>query len=528
MNTWPKYPVIYEINTWVWLGELSRKYGKSVDLATVPEQEWDAIASHGFDAVWFMGVWERSPAGIEISMRNQGLARGFPASPSRLHGGGQRRLAVLRAPLRRRRAPRRAEGARRRATHAPRARAAADPRFRAQSRGAGPSVGRRASRVLRSGERGRCPERSGVVRRGGRNGVRPRPGSLLPGVARRAPAQRLPAGAPAGGDRDDRRRSPRQCDGIRCDMAMLMLNDDLRAHLGGARRSQAGRRLLDDGDPGDQGEAAGVQVHRRGLLGPGVGTAAAGLRLLLRQEALRPDGARATPRACASTCWPIVPTRTGWSGSSRTTTSPGPPPRFPAGKARAAAVAILTLPGAKLLHEGQFEGRKVRLPVFLGRRPAEPVDQDLVGVLRAPAEGDRPRRLPERRMASLRAERLARQPELPEHPGLVLGQGRRALPRRRQFRGQAPPRRASTCRGMSCRGRQWRLDDALSGESYDRSGDEMRDAGLYVDLGPWQCHVFQVSASGTMFGTAPGGRAVPAGNDQARKQRMPKQGGVPV
>ena len=51
---------------------------------------------------------------------------------------------------------------------------------------------------------------------------------------------------------------------------------------------------------------------------------------------------------------------------------------FPDGKGRAAAVATLTLTGAKLLHEGQFEGRKVRLPVFLGRRPAEPVDQDLV------------------------------------------------------------------------------------------------------------------------------------------------------
>ena len=26
MNPWPKHPVIYEINTWVWLGELSQKY----------------------------------------------------------------------------------------------------------------------------------------------------------------------------------------------------------------------------------------------------------------------------------------------------------------------------------------------------------------------------------------------------------------------------------------------------------------------------------------------------------------------
>ncbi len=77
MRTWPKHPVIYEINTWVWLGELGRKYGKSIDLATVPEQEWDAIAGHGFDAVWFMGVWERSPAGIGISMQNAGLIEDF-------------------------------------------------------------------------------------------------------------------------------------------------------------------------------------------------------------------------------------------------------------------------------------------------------------------------------------------------------------------------------------------------------------------------------------------------------------------
>jgi hypothetical protein len=58
--SWPKHPVIYEINAWVWLSELSRKNQRTVNLATVPEQEWDALASYGFDAVWFMGVWERS------------------------------------------------------------------------------------------------------------------------------------------------------------------------------------------------------------------------------------------------------------------------------------------------------------------------------------------------------------------------------------------------------------------------------------------------------------------------------------
>ena len=77
MNAWPKYPVIYEINTWVWLGELSGKNQRPVNLASVPEQEWDAIAARGFDAVWLMGVWERSPAGICISMRNPGLLEDF-------------------------------------------------------------------------------------------------------------------------------------------------------------------------------------------------------------------------------------------------------------------------------------------------------------------------------------------------------------------------------------------------------------------------------------------------------------------
>jgi hypothetical protein len=42
--------------------------------------------------------------------------------------------------------------------------------------------------------------------------------------------------------------------------------------------------------------------------------------------------------------------------------------------------------------------------------------------------------------------------------------------------------------------RTWRLDDELSGDSYDRVGEELMAIGLYVDLRPWQCHLFQVRA----------------------------------
>ncbi len=44
---------------------------------------------------------------------------------------------------------------------------------------------------------------------------------------------------------------------------------------------------------------------------------------------------------------------------------------------RAAAVVVATLPGAVLWYEGQFDGRRVRPPVFLARRPQEPVDAAL-------------------------------------------------------------------------------------------------------------------------------------------------------
>ena len=77
MNPWPKHPVIYEINTWVWLNELSRKYEKPVTLAAVPSAEWDSLSSLGADAVWFMGVWERSPAGTAIANQNKGLLEDF-------------------------------------------------------------------------------------------------------------------------------------------------------------------------------------------------------------------------------------------------------------------------------------------------------------------------------------------------------------------------------------------------------------------------------------------------------------------
>jgi hypothetical protein len=77
MTTLPNHPVLYEINTWAWLNELSRQAGRPVTLGSVPNETWDALSAWGFDAVWLMGVWERSPAGIQIAMQNEGLVAEF-------------------------------------------------------------------------------------------------------------------------------------------------------------------------------------------------------------------------------------------------------------------------------------------------------------------------------------------------------------------------------------------------------------------------------------------------------------------
>ena len=50
---------IYELNTAVWLA------GRRLD--EVPAADWDALAALPVDAVWLMGVWERSPAGLAIA-----------------------------------------------------------------------------------------------------------------------------------------------------------------------------------------------------------------------------------------------------------------------------------------------------------------------------------------------------------------------------------------------------------------------------------------------------------------------------
>jgi Alpha amylase, catalytic domain len=71
------HPHLYEINTWVWLRELSRKMNRTIRLGNVPDREWDELQARGFDAIWLMGLWERSPLGRQIARQHPDLQKEY-------------------------------------------------------------------------------------------------------------------------------------------------------------------------------------------------------------------------------------------------------------------------------------------------------------------------------------------------------------------------------------------------------------------------------------------------------------------
>jgi hypothetical protein len=71
------HPHLYEISAWPWLDRLSRRGDHLVTLANVPDEEWERIAAAGFDIVYLMGVWKRSAVGRLMARTDPELLREY-------------------------------------------------------------------------------------------------------------------------------------------------------------------------------------------------------------------------------------------------------------------------------------------------------------------------------------------------------------------------------------------------------------------------------------------------------------------
>ncbi len=64
---WMPHVVMIAKNAFVWMDQLSKKYGCSVNsLKDIPDEELDILARRGFSALWLIGLWERSKASKRI------------------------------------------------------------------------------------------------------------------------------------------------------------------------------------------------------------------------------------------------------------------------------------------------------------------------------------------------------------------------------------------------------------------------------------------------------------------------------
>jgi glycosidase len=65
-----RYPSLFQINTRVWLNRLSREAGKRITLADIDDATFDGFAERGFDWIWLLSVWQTGAAGRAVSRSN--------------------------------------------------------------------------------------------------------------------------------------------------------------------------------------------------------------------------------------------------------------------------------------------------------------------------------------------------------------------------------------------------------------------------------------------------------------------------
>ncbi len=472
----------------MWLTELSQTLGRTATLDDIPDAELDRLAAMGFDWVWFLSVWQTGLAGQQVSRSNSEWRREFqetlpdlreediPGSGFAITGytvheqlGGDAALARLRERLWER-------GLRLLLDFVPNHTGLDHPWVETHPEYYIPGTELDLARAPKNYTWAKR-QRGDLLLAHGRD----------PYFAGWPDTLQLNYGNPATQEAmiGELRRIAGQCDGVRCDMAMLVLPDvfertwDIPAQPFWPQATQRVRDQVPDFcfmaevywdmewtlqqqgfdytydkrlyDRLREGHARPVREH----LHAGLDYQNKMARFLENHD---------EPRAAAV---------------------------FSHGIHEAAAAITFLAPGLRFFHQGQFEGRKKRISPHLGRGPSEPIDsklqpfyERLLNVLRGPAvrEG---------------------QWQLLECLPAWEGNGTWDCFLAFAWQGPGDDRLLVAVNYASHRsqcyvrlpfpdlaGSQWRLQDQLSSAVYDRDGNELQTRGLFLDMSPWQAAAY--------------------------------------
>ena len=491
MSGAPRYPSLYQVNTRVHLTEIGRRLGRPATLDDFPDEEIERVARLGFDWVWLLSVWRTGEAARRVSRENpewrhefeQTLpdlreedigGSGFAITGYTVHPtlGGDAALARLRERLRRR-------GLRLMLDFVPNHMAPDHPWVEEHPdyfvAGSEMDLAREPRNYTwarrKQGDRvmayGRDPYFDGW------------PDTLQLDYAN-PQTQKAMAG--------ELERIATQCDGVRCDMAMLVLPEVFE------------RTWHRAATPFWPSVIARVRERVPGFTF--MAEVYWDLEWTMQQQGF--DYAYDKRLYDRLREGPARPVREHFHAGLdyqdklarflENHDEPRTAATFNPDKHRAAAVLTFLAPGLRFFHEGQLEGRQKRISPHLVRGPEEPKNAELhafyerlLAVLQKPSVRDGRWQLVDCAPAwdgngssenfvafawvGPGGERLLVAVNEAEHQGQCYVR----LP----FGDLA--------------GRAWRLEDQLEPEAYDRDGDDLAARGLYLDARPWQASVFSLA-----------------------------------
>ncbi len=494
----PAHPALYQVNTRVWLRELSHTLGRPATLDDIPDRDLDELAGLGFDWLWLLGIWQTGSAGRVLSATHepwlQGYREALPdldeadicGSPFAIRSytvasdfGGASALQRLRRRLSERRV-----------------RLLLDfvPNHTALDHA---WVQERPEFYIQGSEANARREPQNYY------WVKTSVGPLALAHGRDSPSSGWPDTLQLNYRHPALREAMRRelekiagmCDGVRCDMAMLILPDVFRRLWGDVSLPRSGGGLVDTPFWPETID----RVRRRFPDFQLMAEVYWDFEWELQQQGFDYTyDKRLYERLCARDAIAVRDHLRADREFQRRSV------RFlenhdelraaallPLDVHKAAAVVMFLVLGLRLFHAGQLEGRRIKASVHLARRAEEASDPDLQAFYRCLL---RCLRRPEVRSGAWRLlECRTAWENNPTWENFLSFDWQRDRARLLVAVNYSPSRgQCYLPLPFAARDQKFRLKDLTGAAVYDRNGSDLTSPGLYLDVPAWGFHVFEI------------------------------------